>query len=175
MDPAAAGPLPENRIGYVSIQICAFLASGSCRQPPDRSRSPQPTLIKDENAPLASGTPSRRAGIQLRRAQQQMAVRPQATSDRLRALPVRVAWPLMHGRLPDASPPGRRCPSIIPFQKIVRHAEKHFRPFAEGAQSLPRFFGQSLGDSAGSIQPDDCGEGRLFGGDIFPGTFSELF
>ena len=30
MDPAAAGPLPENRIGYVSIQICAFLASGSC-------------------------------------------------------------------------------------------------------------------------------------------------
>src|SRR5277367_5128509 len=26
-----------------------------------RSRSPQPSLIKDENAPLASGTPSRRA------------------------------------------------------------------------------------------------------------------
>jgi hypothetical protein len=68
-----------------------------------RSRSPQPSLIKDENAPLASGTPSRRAGIQLRRAQQQMAV-----SHRLRRTgsapsPSGAPRPLMLMRMP-ASP-----------------------------------------------------------------------
>src|ERR1700733_15172791 len=46
-------------------------------------------LPLSENARLASRTPSRRAVIQLRRAQPQMAVRPQATSDRQGALPVR--------------------------------------------------------------------------------------
>src|ERR1700722_5296854 len=40
-----------------------------------RSRSPEPSLIKGENTPLDSRPPSRRAGIQLRRAQQQMAVK----------------------------------------------------------------------------------------------------
>jgi len=61
----------------------------------DCVRSPEPCLNKGENTPLASKTPSRRAGIQLRRTQPQMAVRPQATSDRQRALPVRVPRPLM--------------------------------------------------------------------------------
>src|ERR1700733_5415687 len=71
----------------------------AARQPPDCSRSPEPSPIKRENTPLASRTPSRRAGIQLRRAQQQMAVRPQATSDRQRALPVRVPRPLKLTRM----------------------------------------------------------------------------
>ena len=73
MDPAAAGP-SAGRDRVLAIR---------------RSRSPEHSLIKGENTPSASITLSRRAGIQLRRAQQQMAVRPQATSDRQRALPVR--------------------------------------------------------------------------------------
>jgi hypothetical protein len=63
------------------------LATSDPRDPP--SPKPTPFPIKDEIALLASGTPSRREGIQLRRAQPQMAVRPQATSDRRRAPPFR--------------------------------------------------------------------------------------
>src|ERR1700733_15929059 len=91
---------PLRFVGYVVERLCQKLAlcprdfnAGRDRvlvpRPRDRSRSPRPCLItKNENTPLASRTPSRRVGIQLRRAQQQMAVKPHATSDRQRALPV---------------------------------------------------------------------------------------
>ena len=62
---------------YLRLPAIARLPPGSCltaagpsagrdrvlvRQLPDRSRSPELSLIKDENTPLASRTPSRRAG-----------------------------------------------------------------------------------------------------------------
>jgi hypothetical protein len=62
---------------YLRLPAIARLPPGSCltaagpsagrdrvlvRQPPDRSRSPELSLIKGENTPMASRTPSRRAG-----------------------------------------------------------------------------------------------------------------
>ena len=91
--------------GVGGLETWSTAPSPNCAQRPRGSRraqrwegsrprdppfpKPRPSLIKGGNTSLAPRTPSRRAGIQLRRAQPQMAVRPQATSDRQRVLPVR--------------------------------------------------------------------------------------
>jgi hypothetical protein len=110
------------RLGSCPINRAAFV-----RQLPDCSRSPEPSPIKRENTLLASRTPSRRAGIQLRRAQQQMAVRPQATSDKLRALPVRVPRPLkltrMGSCLTAAGPSAGRDRVLVRSRRTVPEAQ----------------------------------------------------
>jgi hypothetical protein len=51
------------------------------------NRSRERAVSGDENTAFGCGTSSRRAGIRLRRAKEQITSRPQASSDRLRALP----------------------------------------------------------------------------------------
>jgi hypothetical protein len=101
------GSLPvRHSLSLGSVSFRAFGDVGSSR--PAVPRSPLPSQIKGENTPLASRTPSRRAGIRLRPTRPQLPRLDKAMSDRQRALPVRDPRPLMLKRirhLPDQAHP----------------------------------------------------------------------
>jgi hypothetical protein len=66
-----------------------------------------------------------------------------------------------------------RCGAlIVPFQQIIGHPVENLCPFAEGAQSVARFFGQLLSNPPGARQAHNGRKGGFFGSDIFSGAFA---